>query len=38
MIEDSNEEHITDDLLVVSTNDIDGAEITDYVGIVQGTQ
>ena len=37
MTEDLNQEHISQDLLVVSTNDIDGAEIVDYVGIVQGS-
>ena len=37
MTEDLNQEHISQDLLVVSTNDIDGVEIVDYVGIVQGS-
>ena len=37
MIEDSNEEQINKDFSVVTTNDIDGAEIIDYVGIVQGS-
>ena len=29
MTEDLNQEHISQDLLVVSTNDIDGVEIVD---------
>ena len=37
MTEDSNQESINKDFLVVSTNEIDGAEIIDYVGIVQGS-
>ena len=38
MTEESNQEQINNkDFLVVSTNDIDGAEIVDYVGIVQGS-
>ena len=38
MTEESNQEHINNkDFLVVSSNDIDGAEIIDYVGIVQGS-
>ena len=36
MTVDSNQEN-NKDFLVVSTNDIDGAEIIDYVGIVQGS-
>ena len=37
MTENLNQEHVSQDLLVVSTNDIDGAEIVDYLGIVQGS-
>ena len=37
MTEDLNQEHISQDLLVVTTNDIDGVEIVEYLGIVQGS-
>ncbi len=37
MTEDLNKNIFHKDFLVVSTNDIDGAEIVDYVGIVQGS-
>ena len=37
MTENLNQEHVSQDLLVVSTNDIDGAEIVEYLGIVQGS-
>ena len=37
MTVDSNQENFNKDFLVVSTNEIDGAEIIDYVGIVQGS-
>ena len=37
MTEILNQEHVSQDLLVVSTNDIDGAEIVDYLGLVQGS-
>ena len=37
MTENLNQEYVSQDLLVVSTNDIDGAEIVEYLGIVQGS-
>ena len=37
MIENSREDHKKEDFMVVSTNNIEGAEITEYLGIVQGS-
>ena len=37
MTEILNQEHVSQDLLEVSSNDIDGAEIVDYLGLVQGS-
>ena len=37
MIENFREDHKKEDFMVVSTNNIEGAEITEYIGIVQGS-
>lgn len=37
MIENFREDHKKEDFMVVSTNNIEGAEITEYLGIVQGS-
>ena len=37
MTENFREEHRKENFMVVSTNNIEGAEITQYIGIVQGS-
>ena len=37
MTENFREEHKKENFMVVSTNNIEGAEITEYIGIVQGS-